>query len=167
MRFRVLFKTPDTMQDSINGAIDQLGITDEDEKRHLTMQLMELAEDYIQYGENVTLEFDTDTGTVDVRQCRKCLKQSDYAVQTWLKDHAGWDLANDGLVKEFKFLDFNSAMAFAIQVGMWAERNDHHPLMEITWGWVKVAWLDGGVGGITTHDFAGAAASDTYFQSKK
>lgn len=163
MRFKVLFKTPDTMQDSITSAVDQLGLTDEEEKHRITMQLAEVAEDYIQYGENVVLEFDTDTGGVTVKQCRRCLKQSDIAIQFWLKDHSGWDLTvNGGLVKEFKFPDFNSAMAFATRIGMYAERNDHHPTMEITWGRVKVIWTTYDAGGVTVRDLAAATATDKF-----
>jgi 4a-hydroxytetrahydrobiopterin dehydratase len=127
---------------------------------------MELAEDYIQYGEAVSLEFDTETSGVTVKQCRKCLKQADYAIQVWLDEHPGWDLSSDSLVKQFKFPDFNAAMAFANRIGMWAERNDHHPLMEITWGRVKVSWSTYDAGGITSHDFAGAAATDNFYKSQ-
>jgi 4a-hydroxytetrahydrobiopterin dehydratase len=163
MRFKIVFKTPDTMQDSINSEIDRLGITDEEQKHRITMQLMELAEDYIAYGEQVVLEFDTDTSAVRVKQCRQCLKQSNFAIQTWLKDNPGWDYTNNSLVKEFKFEDFNSAMAFANRVGMYAERNDHHPVMEITWGRVKVTWTTYDAGGVTVRDLAGASHSDSYF----
>jgi 4a-hydroxytetrahydrobiopterin dehydratase len=163
MKLRVTFKTPDTLTEAVNETVDYAGLKNEEEKHHLTMQLMELASDYIMYGEQVTLEFDTETSAVTVKQCRKCLKQDDYAIQAWLDEHAGWDLSSDGLVKQFKFTDFNAAMAFANRIGMWAERNDHHPLMEITWGRVKVSWRTYDAGGITSHDFAGANVTDKFY----
>lgn len=166
MKFKVLFKTPDTLSQSINQVIDQLEITDEDQKHQLTMQLMELAQDYISYGEQVTLEFDTDVGSVRVKQCRRCLKQGDGAVQSWIKDNPGWVYALDSISKVFTFPDFNSAMGFANRVGFWAERNDHHPYLKISWGKVEVTWNTHDAGGVTVRDFAGASATDSYYQQK-
>ncbi len=162
MKFKVVFKTPDTMQYSIEEAVKWSGISDEEEQHQLTMQLMELAEDYIAVGEQWVLEFDTDTASVQVKQCRKCLKQSDYAIAQWQENHKGWFYALGALSKEFTFPDFNSAMAFANRIAMWAERHDHHPYLRIEWGKVAVSWNTHDAGGITAHDFAGASASDSF-----
>lgn len=168
MKFKVLFKTPDTLSESINEAVSRLEISDEEKKHQLTMQLAELAEDYVAYGEQCVLEFDTDTASVRVKQCRKCLKQSEYAIKEWQKDNPGWyfhylpTTDRGTLSKVFKFPDFNAAMAFANRIAMWAERNDHHPQMIISWGKVDITWTTNDAGGITAHDFAGAAAADSF-----
>lgn len=74
MKLRVCFKTPDTVEYAINGAL-VYAITDEnandpeavDEARHqLKEDLKKVTEKYVSYGEEVTLEFDTETGTAIV-----------------------------------------------------------------------------------------------------
>ena len=48
------------------------------------------------------------------------------------------------LRKRFSFSDFASALAFANQVGELAEKANHHPDINLGWGYVQI-WL-------TTHD---------------
>lgn len=166
MKFRVLFKTPDTMKDSINRVVQDMDLPSDEARHHLTMQMVELAEDYIQYGENVVLEFDTDNSTVQVKQCRKCLKTSEYAIQQWIDANQGWNYVLKSLAKVFTFSDFNSAMGFVNRIAMWAERNDHHPYLKISWGKVEVTWNTHDADGVTAHDIAGANACEAYFQGK-
>jgi 4a-hydroxytetrahydrobiopterin dehydratase len=55
-----------------------------------------------------------------------------------------WNEENNCLVKEFKFPDFKAALEFVNKVGEIAERNNHHPDIELGWGRVKIT--------LTTHD---------------
>ena len=55
-----------------------------------------------------------------------------------------WQEINKSLVKEFTFPDFKSALEFVIQIGALAEKANHHPDIELSWGKVKVI--------LTTHD---------------
>ena len=48
-------------------------------------------------------------------------------IKTALAGLPGWTLAQDALVKEFKFGGFREAMAFMVRVGFEAEAMDHHP----------------------------------------
>lgn len=168
MKFKVAFNTPGSMQESITEAVKSSGIPEGEKQRKLTMQLVQLAEDYIGDGEEVALEFDTDTASVRVKQCRKCLVQSDYAVKEWQNSHPGWyfhrnaAIGRGTLSKVFNFPDFNAAMAFANRIAMWAERNDHHPQLIVSWGKVDITWTTNDVNGITVHDFAGAEAADSF-----
>jgi 4a-hydroxytetrahydrobiopterin dehydratase len=162
MKFQVSFKTPDTMADSINQAVSEMGLNNEEERHHLTMKLAELAENYIQYGEFVTLEFDTYSSSVTVKQCRKCLLLTPHEITEWLSDRQGWDLTDGALIKQYNFSDFNRAMSFAISVGMYAERVNHHPVLEVSWGRVKVIWKTDDAGGVTINDLAGADHCDAF-----
>ncbi len=49
-----------------------------------------------------------------------------------------WSEENGKLAKEFKFDDFKSALEFVNKVGAIAEKNNHHPDVELGWGRVKV-----------------------------
>src|SRR4029077_5654288 len=50
------------------------------------------------------------------------------AVDAFLAQHRGWERAETGAIaKRYKFPDFPSALAFAVRVGCYAEKQDHHP----------------------------------------
>jgi 4a-hydroxytetrahydrobiopterin dehydratase len=63
-----------------------------------------------------------------------------------------WREENDSLVKEFKFEDFKSALAFVNQVGVLAETMNHHPDIELGWGRVKITLSTHSVGKVTDKD---------------
>lgn len=81
-------------------------------------------------------------------------------VETWLAAHPGWQKRGDALTREYKFADFAGAMAFAVRVGMLAERRDHHPDLEVGWGRVSVRWTTHDAGGITPLDLTLAEGTD-------
>ncbi|MCE9595064.1 MAG: 4a-hydroxytetrahydrobiopterin dehydratase [Planctomycetes bacterium] len=64
------------------------------------------------------------------------------------------------LRREWKFPDFASAMAFTVRIGLVAEREDHHPEIELGWGRVAVELWTHVVGGLTENDFVIAAKLD-------
>lgn len=59
------------------------------------------------------------------------------------KDHYS-DISLKALVKDFKFNDFKSALVFVNKVGELAEKANHHPDINLGWGYVRI-WL-------TSHD---------------
>ena len=82
-------------------------------------------------------------------------------VDAWLTSHAGWARAGDGAVaKTYRFTDFAMALAFAVRVGCYAEKRDHHPELTITWGSARVLWSTHDAGGITRLDLDSAEACD-------
>jgi 4a-hydroxytetrahydrobiopterin dehydratase len=82
-------------------------------------------------------------------------------VDAWITAHPGWERAGDhALAKRFTFPDFASALAFAVRVGCLAEKRDHHPEIEMTWGRARVLWSTHDAGGITRLDLDAAEASD-------
>ena len=51
-------------------------------------------------------------------------------------------------------------MGFAVRVGLYAERHDHHPDLTVSWGKVRVVWSTHDVAGISDKDLAAADACD-------
>lgn len=84
-------------------------------------------------------------------------------VDAWLAAHPGWELDGDqphALVKSFKLPDFACALAFAVRLGMVAEKRDHHPDILIGWGKARVLWTTHDAKGITRLDLDLAEATD-------
>jgi len=82
-------------------------------------------------------------------------------VDTWLTAHPGWERDGEALVRSFKLADFGSALAFAVRLGMIAEKKDHHPDILIGWGKARVLWTTHDAGGITRLDLELAEATET------
>ncbi len=82
-------------------------------------------------------------------------------VDAWLAKHPGWERTGEGaLARSYKFPDFASALAFAVHVGCFAEKRDHHPDVELGWGRARVAWSTHDAGGVTQLDLDAAEATD-------
>jgi 4a-hydroxytetrahydrobiopterin dehydratase len=82
-------------------------------------------------------------------------------VDAWLSQHPGWERAGAGaLAKRFAFPDFATALAFTVRVGCLAEKNDHHPDVELGWGRARVLWSTHDAGGVTQLDLDSAATTD-------
>ena len=82
------------------------------------------------------------------------------AVDTWLATHAGWTQEGDALARSYTLPDFATAVAFAVRIGMIAEKRDHHPDLHIGWGKAKAIWSTHDAGGITQLDLDLAEATD-------
>ncbi len=84
------------------------------------------------------------------------------SVDAWLAAHPGWVRAGEegAIAKKFAFSDFASALAFAVKVGCYAEKRDHHPDLEVGWGRVRVCWSTHDAGGVTRLDLDAAEATD-------
>ena len=72
-----------------------------------------------------------------------------------------WQEQDDKLVKEFSFPDFKSALAFVNKVGDLAEKANHHPDIELSWGRVKISLTTHDADGITERDRTLAKEIDT------
>jgi len=73
---------------------------------------------------------------------------------------SGWTLDSGGtsISKDFALPDFASALALANRIGAAAERQGHHPDLEVSWGKLRVTLSTHDVGGLSQKDFALAAA---------
>jgi 4a-hydroxytetrahydrobiopterin dehydratase len=72
----------------------------------------------------------------------------------------GYTLVNGALQREFQFRDFAEALAFVNRVGELAERENHHPDVEIHWNTVTLRWWTHVADAVTDHDYELAARSN-------
>jgi len=76
----------------------------------------------------------------------------------YLKKTPKWKaIKNHHLYQEFKFKDFKSAQKFANKVGKIAEREAHHPDIQLGWGYVNITTYTHAINGLSINDFILAA----------
>lgn len=75
-----------------------------------------------------------------------------------------WEVVEEHhLEKEFDFPDFASALAFTVEVGAIAEKEQHHPDIQLSYGMVKVKIYTHKIDGLTESDFILAAKTQKAF----
>lgn len=67
--------------------------------------------------------------------------------------------------KQFRFPDFAQALAFVNALGWVAERENHHPDLELGWGRVLVRFSTHDVGGLSHNDFICAAKTEALLKA--
>jgi 4a-hydroxytetrahydrobiopterin dehydratase len=86
------------------------------------------------------------------------------AEATALRDqlHADWKIAVDAksLKRAFKFKDFYRTMSFVNAVAHIANVEDHHPDLEVGYGYCNVTFATHSIGGLSQNDFICAAKVD-------
>lgn len=70
-----------------------------------------------------------------------------------LSELNGWEMHGQEIVKEFEFANFREAMEFAQKVGEEAERENHHPDININYSKVTLKLTTHDAGGLTYKDF--------------
>lgn len=71
-----------------------------------------------------------------------------------------WQAVGDRLVRHFAFATFGTAFGLATRVALLAEGQGHHPVLEIGWGHLMVAWTTDAIGGVSMNDLVMAAKVD-------
>mgnify|MGYP006214092403 CR=1 FL=1 len=77
-----------------------------------------------------------------------------------IKEHLQSELQiieENGIFKAFKFKNFSEALAFMVQVGLVAEKQNHHPEWTNVYNKVSIRLTTHDSGGLTDKDFALAA----------
>jgi 4a-hydroxytetrahydrobiopterin dehydratase len=84
------------------------------------------------------------------------------AEEVLLRLHEDWQLAADGtsLLREFRFRDFFRTMSFVGAAAHVANLEDHHPDLEVGYGYCRVRWTTHAIGGLSENDFICAAKID-------
>ncbi|MFC1553852.1 4a-hydroxytetrahydrobiopterin dehydratase [candidate division KSB1 bacterium] len=77
-----------------------------------------------------------------------------------------WTLSNDKITKKFEFKNFNEALDFTNKVADLAEKEDHHPDMNIHYKEVTVSVWTYAINGLLENDFVLAAKIDKIYQEK-
>jgi 4a-hydroxytetrahydrobiopterin dehydratase len=89
---------------------------------------------------------------------------SDEELKTLIPKLPDWSIVVEDdimrLTREFKFKNFEQAMAFSNQVGEIAEATGHHPAILTEWGKVKVTWWTHKIKGLHKNDLIMAARTD-------
>jgi len=81
--------------------------------------------------------------------------------------HTEWSVSEDTkrIKRSFSFPDFASALKFVNTVGEIAEKEGHHPDIELTYGNVVVHLSTHSIGGLSENDFIMAAKIDEQYDS--
>lgn len=69
------------------------------------------------------------------------------------------------LSRDFKFKNFQQAMAFSNRVGDLAETANHHPAILTEWGKVNVTWWTHKIGGLHKNDLILSARTDEVYEN--
>jgi 4a-hydroxytetrahydrobiopterin dehydratase len=77
-----------------------------------------------------------------------------------LKALEGWGLKGNEISRTFSFKNFYETMAFVNAVAYIANREDHHPDMEVGYEKCTVRFSTHSVGGLSENDFVCAAKVD-------
>ncbi|SCZ56328.1 4a-hydroxytetrahydrobiopterin dehydratase [Thiohalomonas denitrificans] len=80
-------------------------------------------------------------------------------VDSLLDEVSGWTVSDEGstLVREFTFRNFYETMGFANAVAWEANREDHHPDLELSYKRGKVHFTTHSADGLSRNDFILAA----------
>lgn len=80
-------------------------------------------------------------------------------VRTLLAALPEWQLALDGkaIAKTFRFKNFHETLGFVNAIGWMANKQDHHPDLEVGYNRCVVHWSTHDVGGLSMNDFICAA----------
>lgn len=71
-----------------------------------------------------------------------------------------WQVDAGVLRREFRWKDFHETMGFANAVAWMANRQDHHPDLELGYNYCRMRWSTHDVGGLSLNDFFCAAKVD-------
>ena len=77
---------------------------------------------------------------------------TDTEIEAALADLDGWTRDGDAIAREFKLKDFVAAMGLIAQIGVLAERANHHPELRNVYNTVRVALSTHDQGGVTEKD---------------
>lgn len=84
-------------------------------------------------------------------------------IADYLAEIDGWQSDKDGntIEKEFRFKDFYQTMAFVNAVAWIANRENHHPDLQVGYNRCLVSYTTHDVDGLSINDFICAARIDT------
>ena len=82
-------------------------------------------------------------------------------IDTLADQITGWRIVkNHHLAKEYKTSEFADGLEWVNRVGALAEKEGHHPDIELSWGRVAIKLTTHDAGGLTRNDFILAAKID-------
>ena len=85
---------------------------------------------------------------------RSMARLTDTEIEAALGELEGWQRDGDSIVCEFKLKDFVASVGLMAQIGVLAERANHHPDLRNVYNTVRVALSTHDEGGITEKDIS-------------
>ncbi len=83
-------------------------------------------------------------------------------INTKLQNLNGWKFMNEGIEKDFTFMDFNQAFAFLTRIAMLSEKMNHHAEWSGVYNKVHIRLSTHDAGGVTENDTSMAASIETF-----
>ncbi|MCK9489864.1 MAG: 4a-hydroxytetrahydrobiopterin dehydratase [Xanthomonadales bacterium] len=79
-----------------------------------------------------------------------------------------WQLLDGGKMigRDLRFDGFLPALAFTNALAWQAEQDNHHPDLELGWGYVRIRFSSHDVGGLSRNDFISAAKVDALLHAR-
>lgn len=81
-------------------------------------------------------------------------------VKGYLAELSDWKLSGKEIVKDFEFKDYRETIGFVNAVAFIANREDHHPDLEVGYKTCKVRYSSHDIGGLSENDFICATKID-------
>ena len=78
---------------------------------------------------------------------------SEMAIAQHIESLTSWKRNEQSIFREFQFKDFSKSIVFVNLVAEAAEKENHHPDIDIRWNKVKLALTSHDAGGLTLKDF--------------
>jgi 4a-hydroxytetrahydrobiopterin dehydratase len=75
------------------------------------------------------------------------------SVKIKLEQLDNWNFDNNGIEKKYVFKNFNQALGFIVQVGVLAEKANHHPELFNVYNKVNIRLTTHDANGVTDKDF--------------
>jgi 4a-hydroxytetrahydrobiopterin dehydratase len=76
-----------------------------------------------------------------------------------------WRLITDSKLRQrLTFVNFKEALEFVNKVGVVAEAENHHPDIQLGWGYVEVSFWTHAINGLSENDFILAAKVDALLE---
>ena len=85
------------------------------------------------------------------------------SANSFLENLKDWHFRENAIEKDFKFKNFTQALGFIVQVGVLAERMNHHPELFNVYNKVNIRLNTHDSGGVTTKDFDLAGQIESLF----
>ncbi|AOW09325.1 4a-hydroxytetrahydrobiopterin dehydratase [Flavobacterium gilvum] len=89
---------------------------------------------------------------------------TEQSASPFLENLKDWHFKENAIEKDFKFKNFNQALGFIVQVGLLAEKMNHHPELFNVYNRVNIRLNTHDSGGVTTKDFDLAGQIESLFQ---
>lgn len=106
-------------------------------------------------------------GKLTEQKCQACEGgtpplEADAARELLAQVHDDWQISDDGKIihRSFKFKNFYHTIAFVNAVAWIANREDHHPDLEVGYNRCLVQFSTHAIGGLSRNDFICAAKVD-------